>query len=151
DSELGWLLQQLALAGAGERRVVLVGGPSRVGRTRLVAELAASAFDGGAVVLYGATTRGSHRYQVVSDALRRWVLWGPVHSVEHLAGIAGLGTLVPALGVRLGRSLAPNVRPSLSPDDVSDIVDAVLASSADLAPVVLVLEDLQWADPLTIE
>jgi hypothetical protein len=71
-AELAVLEAALATAGDGEPGVVLVGGEAGVGKTRLLAELAAGAADRGVLVATGCVelTAGAAPYLAFSEALR---------------------------------------------------------------------------------
>ena len=67
DAELGWLRERWQEARSGRSRVALVSGPSGIGKTRLVAELAAEVHRTGATILYAA---GSGAPEAALDAVR---------------------------------------------------------------------------------
>ena len=72
-AEMAVLEAAFAAAGDGEASVVLVGGEAGVGKTRLVAEMAARARAAGALVAVGACvelTAGTAPYLAATDALR---------------------------------------------------------------------------------
>ncbi len=66
--ELGWLRERWEEAGSGRARLALVSGRAGIGKTRLVAELAAELHQSGATVLYAA---GSGAPEAALDAVRR--------------------------------------------------------------------------------
>jgi predicted ATPase/class 3 adenylate cyclase len=127
-------------------RAVLVSGEPGIGKTALVSQLAVDAHDQGAVVLYGRCDEGlGIPYQPWVEALS--------HLVEHApdavlsAHAEALVALVPSLATRstrvnAARSADPETERHLLFGAVVDLVDRVAA----LVPVVLVLDDLHWAD-----
>jgi DNA-binding CsgD family transcriptional regulator len=150
DGELRRLLGLLDDAAAGRPTHALVSGDAGVGKTRLVAELTARATGRGFMVLSGhcAELGDSIPYLPLADALR-----------EGTIGPAAAGPLVDALASRpvLGRLLPDR---ATSPGDGGDLTGlaqqqlfgAVLGMLAELAaprPVLLILEDLHWADRST--
>jgi DNA-binding NarL/FixJ family response regulator len=150
DGELRRLLGLLDDAAAGRPAHALVSGDAGVGKTRLVAELATRAADRGFMVLSGrcAELGDSVPYLPLADALR-----------DGTTGPAAAGPLLDALASRpvLGRLLPDR---GTSPGDGGDLAGlaqqqlfgAVLGMLAELAaarPVLLILEDLHWADRST--
>ena len=144
----------LKAVAAGERRVVLISGEPGIGKTSLSAAFAREAFEQGAVVLYGRCDEDlGIPYQPWAEALG--------HLVRH-APDEVLAAHVDARGSELAR-LAPDlatrttVGRASSSDGESEryllfgaVVDLVARVSA-LAPVVLVLDDLHWADRQTVQ
>jgi DNA-binding CsgD family transcriptional regulator len=150
DGELTRLLGLLDDAADGRPAHALVSGDAGVGKTRLVAELASRAADRGFLVLSGrcAELGDSIPYLPLADALR-----------EGTAGPAPVGPLVDALAARpvLGRLLPDREADPIVPGEASGLAQqqlfgAVLGLLAELAasrPVLLILEDLHWADRST--
>jgi class 3 adenylate cyclase/tetratricopeptide (TPR) repeat protein len=139
---------------AGARRVVLVSGEPGIGKTSLSAGFARDAFEGGAVVVYGRCDEDlGIPYQPWAEGLTHLVGHVPEDLLAaHVAARGGeLARLAPDLATRT------QLAPSSSSDGESEryllfgaVVD-VLARVSVLAPVVLVLDDLQWADRQTVQ
>jgi class 3 adenylate cyclase/tetratricopeptide (TPR) repeat protein len=136
---------------AGEgREVVLVSGEAGLGKTTIVAETAREAFDSGACVLFGHCEEDVARpYQLFAESLGHFVMHAPqdqllAHVQTHGSELA---RLIPALAKRI-----PDLPPSKATDSDSErfslfaAVVELLATVSEHQPVVLVLEDLQWAD-----
>jgi tetratricopeptide (TPR) repeat protein len=136
---------------AGEgREVILVSGEAGLGKSTLVAEAARVAFDAGACVLFGHCEEDlATPYQLFSEALGHYVTHAPEDVL--LAHVAPHGSelvpLVPTLSNRI-----PELPGSKATDAdteryllFSAVVGLLSMVSAD-QPVVLVLDDLQWAD-----
>lgn len=140
-------LQRLSglVAGAGHRVVWLRGEPG-IGKTRLAAEVARCAHDEGGVVLYGRCDDGMDSpYRPFAEALRHWVANVPSIEVATLAGPrrAHLARLVPEVA-------DAGVDPASSGDAdqyaLFEAVDEALSALATAMPVLLVLDDVHWAD-----
>jgi DNA-binding CsgD family transcriptional regulator len=148
--ELGRLTGLLAETEGGQPVVVLVSGDAGVGKTRLVTELAAMAAGSGFTVLSGrcAELADTVPYLPLADALRdaatRPSARGPV--LDALATRPVLSQLLPdrQASPRDGGDL-----PGLAQQQLFGAVLGMLAELAEAAPVLLVLEDLHWADRST--
>ena len=153
--QLDRLEQALRSAEQGSPTTVLIGGEAGIGKTRLIGEFTARARERGALVLEGACLElGQHGlpYAAVSAALRGLDGTLATAQLRQLAGedLADLARVVPGL----------RGEPSETPggDDGSASVlqlrlfEAVLRLLGRLAadaPVVLVVEDVHWADAST--
>ena len=136
-----------AEAQLGEGVLVLIGGEAGMGKTRLAARMAAEAHADGAAVLYGRADEEPVRaYQPFAQALRHLL----AHTSDAPSGpSAELTRLLPELAVRApsrsARSDGERRRHRLF-DAVVDLV----RSAAAVRPLVLVVEDLHWADAPTL-
>jgi tetratricopeptide (TPR) repeat protein len=159
DSELAQLreLWRAAAGGpGGSGRCALIGGEAGAGKTRLARELAVYARLGGAVVLTG----GCYEFEATTpylpfvEALRRFVREAPAAELQRTLGdqAAVLARLAPELAVRLG-PLDP--APALSPPEerlrLFDHFARWLQAVAVPRGVLLLLDDLQWADQGTLQ
>jgi DNA-binding CsgD family transcriptional regulator/tetratricopeptide (TPR) repeat protein len=160
--ELDRLLEHLERAAAGRSSAVLLAGDAGVGKTRLLDELAARATARGVRVLVGHCVDLGEvglPYLPFVDLLR------PVAGDPDLAPVssanpvlAGLlagrpGALVPvpppAEGRDLGRPLPNRAAPQPVDDGRLQLFESVAGLICELAassPLVLVLEDVHWAD-----
>ena len=149
DGELTRLLGLLDDAAAGRPAHALLSGDAGVGKTRLVTELAARASDRGFLVLSGrcAELGDAIPYLPLADALREAAA-GP-------AAEAVVGALAarPVLGQLLPDRACPESREGeasgLAQQQLFGAVLGLLAELAAAQPVLLVLEDLHWADQST--
>lgn len=135
-TELAQLLQSLDESRHGARFVVLEGQPG-IGKTRLAEELARRAAASGSPVLWGRSLEG--------DAAPAFWPWLGI--LRPLAG-AGLGA-TPRLRQVLGLGDEERVDPGgAARFELFEEVAVLLASAAD---PVIVLDDVQWADPASLE
>ncbi len=141
-------------AAAGELRVALIAGEPGVGKTRLAAELAREAHEGGALVLVGRCDEDlGVPFQPFVEALRYFLDHSPGEDLRaQLGRHAGeLVRLVPELADRVS-GLPPPLRsdPETERYRLFDAVAAWLAAVSAVVPVLLVLDDLQWAAKPTL-
>src|SRR4051794_40172743 len=151
ESELRTMTDALKRVTAGDaREILLVSGEAGQGKSTLVAELARTAYADGACVLFGHCEEDlANPYQLFAEAVAHWVTH--VSESELRAHVAAYGSelarLVPALGNRV-----PDLPPSRAtePDTERFLLFAaavgLLTTLSARQPVVLVLDDLQWAD-----
>jgi DNA-binding CsgD family transcriptional regulator/DNA polymerase III delta prime subunit len=150
EAELARLLALLDDAAAGRPVVALVSGDAGVGKTRLVTELSAVARVSGFAVLTGrcAELADTVPYLPLADALRDATVGasasGPL--LDALAARPVLSRLLPDVGP--GQPLGGDM-PGLAQQQLFGAVLGMLAELAEASPVLLVLEDLHWADRST--
>lgn len=136
-------------AASGDRRVVLVTGEAGLGKTRLTTEFACDAHQRGAVVLYGRCDEElAVPYLPWVECLAHCVSHVDQDLLDRLPGgsRAVLARLLPGVRDRLG---VADDDAGGSVGDQYVLFGAVTALIAELAlaqPVVLVLDDLHWAD-----
>ena len=150
--ELDRLLGLLDRADRGRPAVGLIAGDAGVGKTRLLDELAARATDRGVRVLVGGCMEVGDvglPYVPFVDAFRDLGT-----RPEEAEVTAPLAAAVPSLG-RLLPELATDQGPAPPPGDgfervqLFDGVLSLLVRLSELAPLLLVIEDLHWADRST--
>jgi DNA-binding CsgD family transcriptional regulator/tetratricopeptide (TPR) repeat protein len=137
-------------AADGEPAVVLVGGEAGVGKTRLVAELIGRCGTDGTRVLVGGCVPvgdGALPYAAIVDALRALLADLGVTAVRGLVGPAWpeLARLLPALG-EPDRTVLPN---QTAQARLFELLLGLLGRLGEQGPLVLAVEDLQWADQST--
>jgi DNA-binding CsgD family transcriptional regulator len=130
DDERALLRDLCARAAAGHGQLVLIGGEAGIGKTTL-ARTAASGAPEGSRVLIG------HSYDLMEtppygpwrESLRRWP--------------EGVGPPAPPFG---GRDDAPQTQEALF-----SRVQATLITLARTRPLILILDNIQWADPASLD
>jgi class 3 adenylate cyclase len=128
---------------AGDRRLLLLAGEPGIGKTRLATEFARAVHGDRAAVLFGrCDDEPLAAYQPFAEALRT-VVAGPLGARL----IEGLGPAARALG-----PLLPEIESETPPDRsfLFSAVDRCLGILAADQPVLLLLDDLHWADAATI-
>jgi DNA-binding SARP family transcriptional activator len=138
----------------GSERVMLLAGDPGIGKTRLLAETAVRAHADGAIVLAGrAPEETLIPYQPFLEALGHYVFRAPLDELRAVTREYGseLGRLIPELRRRL---------PELPPPDPGDAetdryrlfeaVAGLLGEMSASVPLLIVLDDLQWADRPTL-
>ena len=149
DAELGALLQALDEARGGRGRLVVISGEAGIGKTRLLAEL------GGAATAVGARVLLGHCHQT-----EQVLPFRPIIECLRTGGLAGdsalLAGLSPAARTDLSRLLPElgdaSEAPAAGPAQLTWLFEALLellARAAAREPIVLLLEDMHWADEMT--
>jgi predicted ATPase len=134
-SERVVLREELATAVAGHGRLILIGGEAGIGKTTLANDLAAEAAQRGALVLIG------HCYDLTNTPpYGPWLdLFGTISPQEP-----SLPVPIAFAGGRLQASIVDQAA-------LFAEVREVFLRLTEIHPVLLVLEDLHWADPASIE
>jgi DNA-binding CsgD family transcriptional regulator len=147
DMEFGRLTRVLDQAAAEEPMVALVSGDAGMGKTRLVAELATVAAARGFMVLSGrcAELGDSVPYLPLADALHSAATATPALA-DAIAARPVLGLLLPDRGAT---QMAGGEAPGMAQQQLFGAVLGMLAELAEKTPVLLVLEDMHWADRST--
>jgi DNA-binding CsgD family transcriptional regulator len=139
----------------GDSRVVVVGGEAGIGKTRLASEFLHRAAERGTTTLSGRClelAEASLPYAPFVEAFRRLAqqLEPEQRSLLFGSGRRELAHLVPELELR--DEHAPDDRASVSAQGrLFELVLGLLRRLGEQAPVVMVLEDLHWADRSTLD
>ena len=147
-AELAELSAALEASSAGKPSLALVAGESGVGKSRLASELTETARTSGARVLSGDCVElgeGELPYAPLVGALRRVAREGdPAFDKLPESQRADLATILPGLGggSREEGTEAEQVR-------VFEALLALFDAMAEEQPLLLVIEDLHWADSST--
>jgi class 3 adenylate cyclase len=155
-AELSRLGQRLRNTHAGQGGVVLLEGEAGIGKTRTLEELAETARAEGTTVLWGRCYEGeaSRPYGPFAEALTEYARRAPVETLRADLGVSAtaLTRFVPELRERLPDLTEPV---ALQPDEervrlLDAVVQCLLAIAARAPAVVMVLDDLHWADHGTV-
>jgi DNA-binding SARP family transcriptional activator len=145
ESELSWLRRGLARTLDGRGQLVILIGEAGVGKSRMVEELAAEARERGTVVLVGRCYEAARvlAFGPWVDALRPAIAG---MEADYLAAVR------PLWRAELARLFPELADPETAPPDPQDslrlfeAVEQFLVYLASRQPLVVVLEDLHWAD-----
>ncbi len=154
--ELAILDQALAAARAGRGRLVLVAGEAGIGKTRLASEVAAAASDYGVVAAWGRGTEveGAPPFWFWSQIVRALLAGGDSDELRRALGpgAADIAQIVPEVTGLTGDviRLWP-AEPAAARFRLYEAVVAFVTRLAARRPLVLVLDDLHWADIPSLE
>ncbi len=156
DTETVLLADAFKRVAAGEgREIVLISGEAGIGKTTLATQAARAAFEAGAIVLLGRCDEDlGAPYGPFVEALSHYVTHASEEALRaHVQSFGGeLAKMVPALQQRLGELPAPQ---SADPDTerylLFNAVVGLLGQVSEDKPLVLVLDDLQWADKPSLQ
>ncbi|WP_232666923.1 AAA family ATPase [Pseudonocardia sp. TRM90224] len=144
--EVAALRERVTAATRSAGGLAVLVGEAGAGKSRLAAEVADAARAAGAAVLIGRAVPGRNPvpYRPVAEAMLAAFRAAPVPDAPELAGFHGhLGRIVPAWRGAAGVEESPVL--------LSEAVVRLLAVLGRGSGCVLVLEDLHWADPETLD
>ena len=156
ETELAALEAALDQATAGRGQVMLLAGEAGIGKTRIAQEFAARAVRREVQVLWGRCNEepGAPLYWPWVQLLRGWLKSSDPElraEVEDAAAIAA--ELVPELSSGSGKGSAPP--PAMDPAQARfrlfDAVSRLWQQAATQQPLVLILDDLHWADTASLK
>lgn len=133
------------------RPLVLLSGEPGIGKTGLTAEFAARAHGAGVTVLFGRCDEDTVvPYQPFTEILRHALGTPEASSRELPAGAGSLRTLLPDLADRLPPAPPAEHDPEISRYQLFETVVRILRPAAGPRRVLLLLDDLHWADRPTL-
>ena len=154
EHELELLQGRWEQAGRGLGQAVFLTGEAGIGKSRLVRELASRLdLERGAVLeLQCSDARAGSALHPVADHFRRRLADGP-GDVEALLAGAGVpvADALPVVAALLGLPGAARLQPEALKRRTADVVVSYVLAHAERRPVMVVVEDVHWADPSTLE
>jgi class 3 adenylate cyclase len=155
SEELARLTERLGETAGGQGGLVLMAGEPGIGKTRLIEEVAARAERDGSYVLWGRCFEGDWAppYSPLAEAVAPHVA---VASPEELRADLGAGAATLSQLVGKIRDVVPDLpEPAPVPPEeerfrLLDAMAQFLVARSRRAPVLLVLDDLHWADGSTV-
>ncbi len=150
------LVLALARAQAGTAQLALVSGQAGMGKTRLIEELSARAAEQGTVVAWGRGYEGEGApafwplVQVIEAVLDELDPEGAVRAAGREAG--EIAQIAPAVADRVGGLAPPPPLDAASARfHLGQAVAAFLRRAASVRPLLVVLDDVHWADVASLE
>src|SRR6266566_3528252 len=154
--ELTALWSQFEATAAGRLRVALVAGEAGIGKSRLLQEVARRAEYNGTTVLRGGASEaeGMPPYLPFLEALGQYIGTATPEQLREQTGSMAsvLATILPELSLRLdGLSTSYLLPPEQARMRLYEAVGIFLAAIAAPNTLLLILDDLQWADTATLD
>jgi DNA-binding CsgD family transcriptional regulator len=151
EAELAALTADLEVAAAGRAGVVLLAGEPGIGKTRLAEEVATAAAAHGVLVLWGRCWEGegAPAFWPWVQVVRAYVEGSDPAALrdEMGAGAADIAQVVPAVRERLPDLPVPlPIEPEAARFRLFDSLTGFLRAAAAHRPLLLILDDLHWAD-----
>lgn len=149
ESELAQLKGAFDSANAGEGTAWLIGGESGVGKSRLISELRTYALVNGAQVLYGQVEQFQDAQYQTWRAIVRWLTIATTLTDIEMAIIS---EIVPNIATILGRPPVEKLTDLDTEKSRVRLFSTLLALIHRVeATILIVIEDLHWADSHTLE
>ncbi|TME08259.1 MAG: hypothetical protein E6I80_10490 [Chloroflexi bacterium] len=154
SAEFGTLIKCYRHMHAGQPHLVLLQGETGIGKTRLATEFIGWAQAQGAEVLVGRALQTGRQlpYQPLIDVLRCRLEQG--HSPDNLFSdvwLAELSRLLPELSDRYPDLPIPATDEALGHNRLFEAMVRLVQLWAARRPLVLLLDDMQWADTATLD
>jgi len=141
-------------AATGTGGIVLLAGTPGIGASRLAAEVSGEASRKGWIVLGGRCAEQEEApYAPFRDVLAGAIAASPQRPLQELAAASGamLAELVPSLRAKVrGTTLGSNDTSDGGRESLFKAVFDLLVASQGAKPLLVVLDDLQWADEATV-
>ncbi len=148
--EMERLLETWSRVIHGHGACVFVGGETGIGKSRLVWEFAHAVEDRGGRVLVGATSSPEAvPYESIVDGLRSGLPL--IASLRPSMALACVATLLPEVHARVGLPAVPRLDAESERIRLFESLFRCLADLAAQRPLLLVLEDLHWAQAASMD
>jgi predicted ATPase/DNA-binding SARP family transcriptional activator len=149
-AEMERLLETWSRVARGRGACAFVGGESGIGKSRLALEFAHAVEDRGGRVLKGSTSLAEAvPYESFADAVRSALPL--VAALKRETALAAVATLVPEIHARVSLPSLPQLDAESERLRLFESLFRCLADLAAQRPLLLVLEDLHWAEAASLE
>src|SRR6266566_2045333 len=153
-AEFGTLIERYQRVHAGQPQIVLLQGETGIGKTRLASEFVGWVQAQGADVLVGRALQTGRQlpYQPLIDVLRHRL--EQEHAPDDLLSdvwLADLSRLLPELRDRYPDLPVPSTDEALGHNRLFEATARLVQVWAGRHPLVLLLDDMQWADTATLD
>lgn len=154
--EVSLLWERYEASVAGQMTITFVSGEPGIGKTRLLDELATRATAADARVLRGSATEaeGMPPYLPFLESLGHYIRMAELDELRAYTGASAaiLAALLPELQVRLGKlPTSFQLPPEQARLRLYEAIAALVAAIASEQPLLLLLDDLHWTDPATLD
>jgi DNA-binding SARP family transcriptional activator len=154
-AERAVLARCVETARAGTFNAVFIAGPPGIGKTAHLTQVARDAHETGMTVLLGRADEGADcPFAPIAEALDHWVAHAGAAALDRLeaADAEQLRLVVPALGPRRDEP-APValVADATHRRRLFEAIGRMVQALSAAAPALIVLDDLHWADPATLQ
>ncbi|MBA3340633.1 MAG: AAA family ATPase, partial [Gemmatimonadaceae bacterium] len=152
ETSLRVLVERLERAITGDGTVVLLGGDAGVGKSRLIRDLKNEATGHRVRIIEGrcSSTESSVPYAPLMDALRFRLARGEGEAAARMLGPLRV-ILAPVFPQLEGDATAAEHEVERHPDRPFELIFSVFERLAAEEPMLLVLEDVHWADQTSLE
>jgi class 3 adenylate cyclase/tetratricopeptide (TPR) repeat protein len=154
EAELETLLGGWERTRSGGCALVVISGEAGIGKTRLTSELGRHVHgEGGTVLLGRCDQQLAAPFAPIIEVLDQLVAGTPDPELRLWIGDAGaeLSRLVPTLRARLGiTEPIPEFDATSDRSRLFEAISGLLRAAALTSPILVVLDDVQWADPTTL-
>jgi tetratricopeptide (TPR) repeat protein/KaiC/GvpD/RAD55 family RecA-like ATPase len=156
--EMNVLKEAVYKAVHGEGGLVFVHGEAGIGKTRLLREVGAYAKSRGVQVLYGRCPAlfrmdGVPPYTIWKEVIKDYLVTCTLEHLDRVIGFypAEVAKLVPEIGQKL-TTIPPSfqINPEQEQNRLFEAVSQFITNISREAPLLVVLDDLQWTDPSSL-